>query len=159
MLSLTGVDMSDPMVEFCHTRAGPRVAYASAGTGPPLVMVPGWLTHVTALWGHPAACEIAGIAAASRRSPLSRCLCDAHTLRGHISTNGEVVERATQVSVGQLERATCSFDPTCALGRRSSSWGPADGSVAVIGEPGSGASEEGVVTEPMPAGVLVVMAA
>ncbi len=41
----------------------------------------------------------------------------------------------------------------------SSLLGSADGSVAVIGEPGSGAAEAGVVTERMPAGVLVVMAA
>ena len=46
---------SSPSVGFCEVHGGQRVAYASAGSGPPLVMVPGWLSHVTELWGHDAA--------------------------------------------------------------------------------------------------------
>jgi pimeloyl-ACP methyl ester carboxylesterase/DNA-binding CsgD family transcriptional regulator len=42
-------------VGFCEVAGGGRIAYASVGTGPPLVMVPGWLSHVTELWSHPAA--------------------------------------------------------------------------------------------------------
>jgi pimeloyl-ACP methyl ester carboxylesterase/DNA-binding CsgD family transcriptional regulator len=42
-------------VGFCEVPGGHRVAYATTGSGPPLVMVPGWMSHVTELWSHPAA--------------------------------------------------------------------------------------------------------
>ncbi len=51
-------------VEFCQTAGGHRVAYAEAGHGRPLVMLPGWLSHVEQLWTHPAA--------ASARAKLAR---------------------------------------------------------------------------------------
>ena len=51
-------------VEFCRTAGGHRVAYAQAGSGRPLVMLPGWLSHVEQLWTHPAA--------ASARAKLAR---------------------------------------------------------------------------------------
>ena len=44
-----------PRIGLCRLRAGSQVAYASAGQGPPLVMVPGWLSHVEKVWTHPAA--------------------------------------------------------------------------------------------------------
>lgn len=40
---------------FCEVPGGGRVAFAAAGSGPPLVMVPGWLSHVDELWTHPSA--------------------------------------------------------------------------------------------------------
>lgn len=46
------------------------------------------------------ACELAGTTVTSRRHKLSRCLLDAHALRGHIATNGAVLERATRVALG-----------------------------------------------------------
>ncbi len=49
------------------------------------------------------ACELAGATVAHRRTKLSRCLCDAHTLAGHIATNGTVLERIAQVSLGLTE--------------------------------------------------------
>jgi hypothetical protein len=45
-----------------------------------------------------AACELTGSSVASRPARLSRCLRAAYTLRGHISTNGDVLERGA----GQL---------------------------------------------------------
>jgi pimeloyl-ACP methyl ester carboxylesterase/DNA-binding CsgD family transcriptional regulator len=51
-------------VEFCLTADGHRVAYAQDGSGRPLVMLPGWLSHVEQLWAHPAA--------ASARAKLAR---------------------------------------------------------------------------------------
>lgn len=44
-----------PVVGFAVVPTGGRVAYASAGDGPPLVMVPGWLSHVREVWTHPSA--------------------------------------------------------------------------------------------------------
>jgi pimeloyl-ACP methyl ester carboxylesterase/DNA-binding CsgD family transcriptional regulator len=51
-------------VSFCETVDGSRVAYAEQGSGPPLVMLPGWLSHVEHLWTHPSA--------ASARAKLAR---------------------------------------------------------------------------------------
>ncbi|QBI20075.1 alpha/beta fold hydrolase [Egibacter rhizosphaerae] len=51
-------------VRFCRLPDGSRVAYASAGTGPPVVMVPGWLCHLEESWSHHAA--------ASARTKLAR---------------------------------------------------------------------------------------
>lgn len=46
------------------------------------------------------ACELAGTAVSQARSPLSRCLRDAHTLRGHVATGPTVLEAAAQVRLG-----------------------------------------------------------
>lgn len=43
----------DPAVGFAPAPDGRRIACGWAGSGPPLVMVPGWLSHVTELWSHP----------------------------------------------------------------------------------------------------------
>ena len=42
-------------IGFCRVADGSQVAYATAGDGPPLVLVPGWLSHVEHVWKHPAA--------------------------------------------------------------------------------------------------------
>ncbi len=44
---------SEPTFGFAHGPDGRSIAYGWAGSGPPLVMVPGWLSHVTSLWSHP----------------------------------------------------------------------------------------------------------
>ncbi|TVS08869.1 MAG: alpha/beta fold hydrolase [Gammaproteobacteria bacterium] len=54
----------EPVVRFCRLNSGARLAYASLGKGPPLVMLPGWLSHLRELWTHPAA--------TSARAKLSR---------------------------------------------------------------------------------------
>jgi pimeloyl-ACP methyl ester carboxylesterase/DNA-binding CsgD family transcriptional regulator len=47
--------MAGMRIGFCRVADGSQVAYATAGEGPPLVLVPGWLSHVEHVWGHPAA--------------------------------------------------------------------------------------------------------
>ena len=47
--------LAEPSVGFCTVPDAGRVAHASHGSGPALVMVPGWLSHVADLWSHPAA--------------------------------------------------------------------------------------------------------
>jgi len=42
-------------VAFASGPGGAPIAWSSAGEGPPLVMVPGWLSNVSELWSHPAA--------------------------------------------------------------------------------------------------------
>lgn len=45
----------EPEIAFARVGDGAQVAWASAGEGPPLVLVPGWLSHVERLWSHPSA--------------------------------------------------------------------------------------------------------
>ena len=45
----------EPRIGFARLADGAQVAYATAGEGPPLVLVPGWLSHVERLWSHPSA--------------------------------------------------------------------------------------------------------
>ncbi|MEX0604494.1 MAG: alpha/beta fold hydrolase [Marinobacter sp.] len=40
-------------ISFCTTSDGVRIAYAVAGSGPPLIRVGGWLTHVERDWDSP----------------------------------------------------------------------------------------------------------
>lgn len=65
-----------PEVGFAEVPGGGRVAHASAGSGPPLVLVPGWLSHVRELWTHPAAATaLAALAAAHRFTWWDRLGC------------------------------------------------------------------------------------
>jgi alkylation response protein AidB-like acyl-CoA dehydrogenase len=45
--------------------------------------------------------ELGGTEIAARTSRLSRCLRDVHTLRGHVATNGSVLERIARADVGR----------------------------------------------------------
>lgn len=54
-------------VGFCETVDGNRVAYAEEGSGRPLVMLPGWLSHVQQVWTHPAAASARAKFARSHR--------------------------------------------------------------------------------------------
>lgn len=47
--------MVERRIAFCRVSDGRKVAWATAGEGPPLVLVPGWLSHVERLWSHPSA--------------------------------------------------------------------------------------------------------
>lgn len=40
-------------IRFCHAPDGVRIAYATTGTGPPLVRVTNWLTHLNLDWESP----------------------------------------------------------------------------------------------------------
>jgi class 3 adenylate cyclase len=43
----------EQQIRFCTTSDGVRIAYAVAGEGPPLVVVPGWVSHLELLWDNP----------------------------------------------------------------------------------------------------------
>ncbi|MDZ4278795.1 MAG: adenylate/guanylate cyclase domain-containing protein [Dehalococcoidia bacterium] len=43
----------EQQIRFCTTSDGVRIAYATVGEGPPLVVVPGWFTHLQFEWNHP----------------------------------------------------------------------------------------------------------
>jgi pimeloyl-ACP methyl ester carboxylesterase/DNA-binding CsgD family transcriptional regulator len=41
-------------IRFCTAEGGVRIAYATVGQGPPLIMPPGWISHLELLWDDPA---------------------------------------------------------------------------------------------------------
>ena len=43
----------DQDIRFCKTSDGIRIAYATSGSGPPLVYNPGWVSHVELNWENP----------------------------------------------------------------------------------------------------------
>ncbi len=43
----------EQQIRFCTTSDGVRIAYATAGEGPPLVLVSGWISHLKFEWEHP----------------------------------------------------------------------------------------------------------
>jgi pimeloyl-ACP methyl ester carboxylesterase/DNA-binding CsgD family transcriptional regulator len=59
--------MVTPTIGFCRLRSGSTVAHAEIGHGPPLVMLPGWLSHVERVWTHPAAAAARDRFAAAHR--------------------------------------------------------------------------------------------
>ncbi|AKF05140.1 alpha/beta fold hydrolase [Sandaracinus amylolyticus] len=42
--------MGEPSIAFCRGHGGARIAYATWGEGPVLVVVPGWLSHLELQW-------------------------------------------------------------------------------------------------------------
>ena len=40
----------EPIIRFCQMPDGARLAYAVLGSGPPLLQIPGWLSHLEADW-------------------------------------------------------------------------------------------------------------
>ena len=51
-LPYTGSGMKQ-QIRFCRSRDGTRIAYATSGSGPPLVYVANWLTHLKLDWNSP----------------------------------------------------------------------------------------------------------
>jgi pimeloyl-ACP methyl ester carboxylesterase len=47
-------------IRFCMTADGVRIAYASAGSGPPLVKTANWLNHLEFDWHSPVWCHLLG---------------------------------------------------------------------------------------------------
>jgi len=45
--------LSNQKIKFCKTKAGVTLAYASVGSGPPLVKAANWLTHLELDWSAP----------------------------------------------------------------------------------------------------------
>jgi class 3 adenylate cyclase len=43
----------EPQIRFCTSLDGTRIAYATAGEGPPLVLSPGWVSHLKFAWTQP----------------------------------------------------------------------------------------------------------
>jgi class 3 adenylate cyclase/pimeloyl-ACP methyl ester carboxylesterase len=43
----------EQQIRFCTTSDGVRIAYATLGSGPPLILVPGWLSHLELDWRDP----------------------------------------------------------------------------------------------------------
>jgi len=43
----------EQQIRFCKTSDGVRIAYATVGKGPPLVFVPGWISHLELDWQAP----------------------------------------------------------------------------------------------------------
>src|SRR5215207_2169771 len=41
-------------IRFCTARSGARIAYASAGSGPALLVPAAWISHLELLWQDPA---------------------------------------------------------------------------------------------------------
>ena len=60
----------EQQVQYCATSDGVRIAYASAGGGPLLIIVPGWLFPPPLHMG--GACE--GVLGAARETPLRRAV-------------------------------------------------------------------------------------
>lgn len=52
---MTGADdgSSHQVIRFCHSADGTRIAFATSGTGPPLVRTGHWLTHLEHDWKNP----------------------------------------------------------------------------------------------------------
>ncbi|MCI0889463.1 MAG: transcriptional regulator, partial [Chloroflexi bacterium] len=44
----------EQQVQYCTTSDGVRIAYASVGEGRPLIVVPGWVTHLHYAWAEEA---------------------------------------------------------------------------------------------------------
>ncbi len=40
-------------IQFCKSFDGACIAYSKSGTGPPLVRVGGWMSHLEFDWGSP----------------------------------------------------------------------------------------------------------
>jgi len=43
----------DQQIRFCHSADGTRIAYATVGSGPPLVKAANYLTHLEHDWNGP----------------------------------------------------------------------------------------------------------
>jgi class 3 adenylate cyclase len=43
----------EQQIRFCTTSDGVRIAYATVGQGPPLILVPGWISHLELEWQIP----------------------------------------------------------------------------------------------------------
>lgn len=56
-----------PVANYCRLPDGRQVAWASLGDGPPLVMLPGWMSHLEESWAHPSAASARERFAAAHR--------------------------------------------------------------------------------------------
>jgi pimeloyl-ACP methyl ester carboxylesterase/DNA-binding CsgD family transcriptional regulator len=98
---------SDATVGFCRLADGSRVAYATAGDGPPLVMLPGWLCHLQESWAHPAAASArAKLAAAHRFVWYDRLGCGLSDRDGfEPSLDNDVAQLMAVLDAAGIDRA------------------------------------------------------
>lgn len=88
--------MPDQDIRFCKTKDGVSIAYASVGSGPPLVKAANWLTHLELDWNAPI------------WSPLFRSLAERHTFirydeRGNGLSDWNVPDISQTAFVSDLE--------------------------------------------------------
>jgi pimeloyl-ACP methyl ester carboxylesterase/DNA-binding CsgD family transcriptional regulator len=98
---------SDATVGFCRLAEGSRIAFATAGEGPPLVMLPGWLCHLEESWAHPAAASArAKFAAAHRFVWYDRLGCGLSDRDGfEPSLENDVAQLAAVLDDAGIDRA------------------------------------------------------
>jgi pimeloyl-ACP methyl ester carboxylesterase/DNA-binding CsgD family transcriptional regulator len=98
---------SDNTVGFCRLADGSRVAYATAGEGSPLVMLPGWLCHLEESWAHPAAASArARFAAAHRFVWYDRLGCGLSDRDGfEPSLENDVAQLVAVLNAAGIDRA------------------------------------------------------
>jgi pimeloyl-ACP methyl ester carboxylesterase/DNA-binding CsgD family transcriptional regulator len=92
---------------FCRLADGTRVAYAEAGVGSPLVMVPGWLCHLEQSWRHPAAASsLVKLASAHRFVWYDRLGCGLSDRDGfELSLANDVDQLTAVLDEAGIERA------------------------------------------------------
>ena len=89
------ISPGNQVVQFCRTPDGVRIAYASIGQGPPVIIVGNWLTHLELDWVLPA------------RRALIEMLAKNHLVirydaRGNGLSDWEVDDISFEASVGDL---------------------------------------------------------
>lgn len=96
-----------PIAHFCRLAGGSRVAFASAGQGPALVMVPGWLSHLRESWAHPAAASARAKLSASHRFVwFDRLGCGLSDRDGfELSLENDVSQLTAVLDAAGVERA------------------------------------------------------
>jgi pimeloyl-ACP methyl ester carboxylesterase len=102
-----GIAATAPTTDFCRLADGSRVAYATVGEGPPLVMMPGWLCHLEQSWAHPAAASArAKLAAAHRFVWYDRLGCGLSDRDGfELSLDNDVEQLAAVLDAAGIEQA------------------------------------------------------
>jgi pimeloyl-ACP methyl ester carboxylesterase/DNA-binding CsgD family transcriptional regulator len=93
---------------FCRLPDGMRVAYATNGSGRPLVMVPGWLCHLDGSWSHPSAASArARFAAEHAFTWYDRLGCGLSDRQGfEVSLENDVDQLIAVLDSAGIERAS-----------------------------------------------------
>ncbi|MFV8835660.1 alpha/beta fold hydrolase [Aquisalimonas sp. APHAB1-3] len=100
--------MHESSVQLCEGPGGARVAFASLGQGPPLVLVPGWLCHLHELWTHPAAASARRkLTAAHRLTWYDRLGCGLSDRQGfELSLENDVQQLTAVMDAAGIDRAS-----------------------------------------------------
>jgi pimeloyl-ACP methyl ester carboxylesterase/DNA-binding CsgD family transcriptional regulator len=103
-----GMAAAASRVSFARLTDGCSVAYATMGSGSPLVMVPGWLSHLELNWNHPAARSArARFAAAHRFVWYDRLGCGLSDRDGFtLSLENDVAQLVAVLDAAGIERAS-----------------------------------------------------